>query len=712
MKWLLEKKIVAGGLGLAMLILSIVSLVSYQNMNRLFERQKKVEYTYQVLQEVRDVLTTVRDAERARRGYIITGKELYLDTYKTSIENINPKFQELRRSTADNPKHQQRLDILEPLIAERVALIEKSVELYKKNKSNTAAQISLTDKGLMLHDAIWKEIAQMESEERSLLQRRATESEESFRETILMDITGSCLSFALLFAVYWLLIRQITKRENVEHNLRESELRYRNLFEVNPHPLWVYDLETLAFIAVNDLAINHYGYSQAEFLAMTMKDIRPLEDVSAFLNIISTLPPGVKRVAIERHLKRDGTIINAEITSHELIFGGRRARLVLACDITEEKQAQDALRTSEEKFRQIAENIHEIFWMSDADLKEVLYVNPVYENIWGRSCESLYANPQSFLEVIHPEDRERVTVNLEKNAKTEFEIEYRIVKPDGLIRWICDRAFPIKNAAGEVYRRAGVTEDVTERKQAEEIRRTLEKERELSELKLRFFSMASHEFRTPLSTILISAQLLENCTKEWPKEKTLKNIYRIQGAAKTMTQLLTDILTLTRAEAGKLEFNPEPLNLERFCQHIVEEIELSDRTKSRITFTSKNRCEQAYLDEKLLRSIVTNLLANAIKYSPSNCNIYFILSCEARKAILQVQDQGIGIPLEDRPKLYQAFQRGTNVGDVVGTGLGLAVVKKCVDLHGGSINVESEVGVGSTFTVTIPWAGECESYDL
>ncbi len=703
MKWSQERKIIAGGFGLAMLILSIVSTASYQNTTKLFQRQKRVEKTYQVLQEIRDVLTTLRDAERARRGYIITGKELYLVTYNTAIKEINPKFNQVRRETADNLNHQRSLDIIEPLIAQRVTLIKKSVELYKQNKYDTATQIKLTDEGIRLHDEIWKIIVKMEGEEQLLLQRRAAKSEASFQDIILIQIAGSCFSFLLLFAVYSLLHQQIKKRQRVEDILRESEQRYRNLFQLHPYPLWVFDLETLSFLAVNDAAINDYGYSQVEFLSMTIKDICPPEDLPVLLDKNSVHFSQVKQAGVWRHQKQDGTPIYVEITAHELVFAGRQARLMLARDITQEKQAQEALQASEEKFRQIAENIHEIFWMSDDELHEVLYVNPVYEEIWGRTCENLYANPKSFINAVHPEDRDRVIANLEQNAKKEFDIEYRIMRPDESVRWVWDRCFPIKNAAGEVYRRAGVTQDITERKQAEEIRRTLEKEREINELKLRFFSMASHEFRTPLSTILISAQLLENSSKEWSEEKKLKNLYRIQSAAKTMTQLLTDILTLTRAESGKLEFNPEPLNIENFCQSLVEEIEFSTRAQQNIFFISQCVGKSACMDEKLLRSIFTNLLSNAIKYSPEDSHIYFILSYESGEAVFQIQDKGIGISPEDQELLYQSFHRGKNVGDVAGTGLGLAVVKKCVELHGGSIAVESKVGLGTTFTVAIPW---------
>lgn len=706
MKWLLERKIMTGGFWLAVLILTIVNAISYQNTDQLFARQKRVEYSYEVLQKVRDILTTLRDAERARRGYIITGKESYLGTYNTAIQTINTKFNEARQSTANNPKQQQRLLLIEPLITQRVSIIQQSIQLYKQNQLDTATQIALTDKGLMLHDAIWRIITQIENEEQLLLQHRRAESEQSFRFTTLMTVTGSCFSFGLLFTVYSLLHQQIRQRQQLEGVLRESKKRYRKLFEVNPHPLWVYDLETLKFLAVNEVAVMQYGYSQADFLSMTIREILPSEDAPAILDSISQLSSSAKHSAVEKHTKQDGTVIDVAITSHELLFKGRRARLVLARDITQEKQAQEALTASEEKFRQIAENIQEVFWMRDAEDGRVLYVNPAYERIWGRSCESWYAHPQSFLDAVHPEDKLRVINNLKENAKREFEIEYRVVRPDSSVSWVWEHSFPIKNSFGEVYRCAGVTQDITERKRAEEIQTNLEKELELHELKTRFFSMVSHEFRTPLSTILISAQVLEN-SRDCSEEKKLKNLHRIQSSAKTLTQLLTDILTLTRAESGKLELKPQPLNLEEFSNSIVEEIKFSTRAQQVIIFVNKCLQKIACIDEKMLRSILINLIDNAIKYSPQTSQIYVILASEGEQAIFHIKDQGIGISPEDQKQLYQAFQRGKNVGDVPGTGLGLAVVKKCVELHGGDINVESQLGVGTTFTVSIPWNRDC-----
>ena len=196
--------------------------------------------------------------------------------------------------------------------------------------------------------------------------------------------------------------------------------------------------------------------------------------------------------------------------------------------------------------------------------------------------------------------------------------------------------------------------------------------------------MASHEFRTPLSTILAAAQILETCSNETvEQEKRTRNLKRIQSSVKNMIQLLNDILTINRAETGKLEFNPKLLDLENFCLNVIDELRLSAGNQHTLTFSCSEDCNQAYLDEKLLRSILANLLSNAIKYSTEGGNVLLTLKCELDTAIFQIQDSGIGILPDDQKRLFEPFNRGKNVRNLPGTGLGLVVVKKCVDLQGG-----------------------------
>ncbi|HEY9845969.1 MAG TPA: HAMP domain-containing sensor histidine kinase, partial [Candidatus Caenarcaniphilales bacterium] len=220
-------------------------------------------------------------------------------------------------------------------------------------------------------------------------------------------------------------------------------------------------------------------------------------------------------------------------------------------------------------------------------------------------------------------------------------------------------------------------------------------------LKSRFVTMTSHEFRTPLTTILSSAELLENYSYKWSEEKKLSHLYRIQAAVKHMTQLLNDVLLIGKAEAGRLEFKPAPLDLLKFCHDVVEEMQLSTRRHT-VTFSNQGDCDTAWMDEKLLRHILSNLLSNAIKYSPQGGTVRFDLICQQGEATFHIQDQGIGIPRLEQAQLFDAFHRASNVGTISGTGLGLAIVKQSVDIYGGRISVASEAGAGTRFTVTLP----------
>lgn len=241
----------------------------------------------------------------------------------------------------------------------------------------------------------------------------------------------------------------------------------------------------------------------------------------------------------------------------------------------------------------------------------------------------------------------------------------------------------------------------TKRQQAEARQQSLAHAKALSELKLQFFSMVSHEFRTPLSHILGSAQLLEETLKPLVEPIKLKNLYRIQASAKLVTQLLNDVLTLARADAGKLEYNPNQVEIQTFCLNLIEDFYVFNESSHVIEFSQQGDRTHAWVDEKLMYSVLSNLLSNAIKYSPPLSTITFTLMTEVDSIAFQIKDEGIGIAQEDLAELYTPFVRGKNAQKIVGTGLGLTVVKKCLDLHQGKISVKSDVGSGTTFTVYI-----------
>jgi PAS domain S-box-containing protein len=262
---------------------------------------------------------------------------------------------------------------------------------------------------------------------------------------------------------------------------------------------------------------------------------------------------------------------------------------------------------------------------------------------------------------------------------------------------------PVLNGHGKATSLAVFARDITEQKRAEaEIRSSLEKERELSEFKSRIVSVVSHEYRTPLTAILSSVELLERYSHKWSEEKKLHHLHRIKISVQHLTNLVGDVLIVSQAEAEKLSFIPTHLDLVSFCQELLTEFQLIAKEGQTISFVSRGNCSGAYLDEKLVRQILTNLISNALKYSPQGGTVHFELICDQNHVRFRIQDEGSGIPLADQQRLFESFYRASNVGTIPGTGLGLVIVKKCVDLQGGEIAVESEVGVGSTFTVTLP----------
>lgn len=238
-------------------------------------------------------------------------------------------------------------------------------------------------------------------------------------------------------------------------------------------------------------------------------------------------------------------------------------------------------------------------------------------------------------------------------------------------------------------------------------------EREINELKSRFISMTSHEFRTPLTAILGTTELIKHYGQGWDTNKQHTYLDRIQKNVKHMTGLLDDVLVLSKADVGKVEFNPKSINLEAFCSSLVEEFQLNTKLDQRIEFEVCGNQYNVYSDEKILRQILSNLLSNAIKYSSENTIVRFYVNLAEEEATFFVKDQGIGIPKDDQQHLFESFHRATNVGQIQGTGLGLAIVKKSVELHQGTIVVESIPEQGTTFIVKLPITAEVlgiESY--
>lgn len=234
------------------------------------------------------------------------------------------------------------------------------------------------------------------------------------------------------------------------------------------------------------------------------------------------------------------------------------------------------------------------------------------------------------------------------------------------------------------------------------LQHSLEKEKELSELKSRFISTTSHEFRTPLTTVRVSAEMIQRYRKRWTEDKLDEFLDKIKKSVDYLTKLLDDILTISRSESGKISLNRETLDFHSFCVDVIDEAKISITEKHDLIFKYALKEVKYNLDPKLMNFILLNLLSNAIKYSPNGGKIELTLKQSRGKLVIIVKDQGIGIPSDDLKHLFEPFHRAKNTSSISGTGLGLSIVKRAVELHGGIISVKSQLDAGTTFTVNIP----------
>ena len=418
-----------------------------------------------------------------------------------------------------------------------------------------------------------------------------------------------------------------------------------------------------------------------------------------------------QRKQVEALLKK--SYDELELKVEERTAALKQANKQLRSEILERQRAEGALRSSMATNRAILNAIPDL----------ILRVNRegIFVNFKAAKAENLLTPEEKFLgkhvSEVFPQEIALSTMNgIERTFATG---EVQIVECE-LSAQEKVYSYEVRIVVCEVNEVMAIVRDITERKKAEEdIRRALEQEKKLNELKSRFVTMASHEFRTPLAAILSSAELLEHYSHKWGEDKKLNHLSRIQTSVNHMTELLNDVLILGKADAGKLKLNPTRINLWQFCQELIQEIQLTTQSHNIIfqvkgclevdgsccqqSGTAEDKSSTIYMDEKMLRHILNNLLSNAIKYSPDSDRVIFDLICQSSQAILRVQDFGIGIPPSEQDQLFDSFHRANNVGSIPGTGLGLPIAKRAVDLSGGTITMNSQVGMGTTFTVTLPY---------
>ncbi len=490
--------------------------------------------------------------------------------------------------------------------------------------------------------------------------------------------------------------------------VQQSEARYRAVFDASRDSLVIADAQTGMLLDANPAALSLLDRSIEEIRSLHQKDIHASEDVVA------------GKAAFHRYryeagatehvvLRPDGTRVPVEISASPMQDEqGRSLILGIFHDLTEHRRAADELRESEEKFRQVAENVREVFFVSTPSGDQIIYVNPAYEQVWGRTCESLYGQPESWMKAIHPDDQQSAGLLAARQLRGEaIDEEFRIRTPEGREKWIRSRTSPIFNESGELIRVAGIAEEITERKRYEaELILAREGAEAANRAKSRFLANMSHELRTPLNAIVGFSELLIREMDEVGVNEWTEDLKRIHRAGNHLARLINDILDLSKIEAGKMPLSVSDFDISVLLRDVVESLgPAAAKNNNRIEVS----CEPAILhsDEMRIEQCLLNLIGNACKFTHGG-RVRIAVQQESVVDSLwyriRISDSGIGITPEQMAALFTPFNQGDDgtTRKFGGTGLGLTISRTLCRMMGGDITVESVPGQGSTFIILLP----------
>jgi PAS domain S-box-containing protein len=507
--------------------------------------------------------------------------------------------------------------------------------------------------------------------------------------------------------------RDIGERLRAEQALHESEERFRIMADGCPAIMWVTDAEG-GIRFVNRTCREFFGASLEHVEGRQWHKLLHPNDAPEYLASHTRAVNDRAPFRTEARVRRaDGEW--RWIASHaEPRFspsGEFLGHVGLSPDITELKRAGEAVRSSEEKFRQVAENIREVFWLVDARTCQTLYLSPAYEQVWGRTCDSAFRNPDSWLESVHPEDVERarqwsVVQALRQNVETEF----RIRTPEGREKWIRNRAFPVLDQANQVVRVGGIAEDITAWKcHEEELVRAREGAEAANLAKSRFVANMSHEIRTPMNGVLGMLQLLQD-TELTAEQREYADV--IETCGRALMSLIDNILDLSKIEAWRLALERVEFDPRRVVEDAIESLRPDAEAKGLALLWLAAPDVPALLvgDAVRVRQVLCNLAGNAIKFTERG-RVKVEVTVEAQDCVrttlrISIADSGIGISPDQARGLFSPFFQAdsSSTRRHGGAGLGLNISKQLVEMMGGEIGFHSTGSAGSTFWFTLAFA--------
>uniref|UniRef100_UPI0037BE9BBC sensor histidine kinase n=1 Tax=Daejeonella sp. TaxID=2805397 RepID=UPI0037BE9BBC len=454
------------------------------------------------------------------------------------------------------------------------------------------------------------------------------------------------------------------------------------------------------YVYVNEAHIKMFGYSNDhDFIGKRWHMLYEQNEIDYLEKKIFPLVNKNRRWAGETIAKlKDGSPVYQEITLTSLADGG----VICICrDKTEEKKQKQIADIA----AIVADNTSSVIIITDPNLR-IQWVNKAFSDVMEYSFEEVFGKDPAFLH--GPETDSKAIKKIYKHLLDKKSVSAEILNysKNGRKYWMQVNVSPFYNADGELVNFISVENDITQLKQAEDnIKNSLQKEKELNELKSQFVSIASHEIRTPLASIQSSSDLirifLEN--DQVPKDKVEKHIDKIESQITRLSTIMSNLLTVGRINLGKFDLHKNEIDIENFVKNIINEYFAVTSDGRQVIFNVSGEKHKSHIDKVLMSQVLINLISNAIKYSIGKPNPEVNLEYQSDNFTIEVKDKGIGIPAGQHKNIFNSFFRANNVENIQGTGLGLVIVKKFVEMHKGKISFTSTLGKGTSFKIKFPY---------
>jgi PAS domain S-box-containing protein len=537
----------------------------------------------------------------------------------------------------------------------------------------------------------------------------------------LFAISGLALAAVTLAGLVWWRARSPHESDdNFESTQLPDRTDYEQLFTLNPHPMFVYDAETLRFLEVNGAMLRRYGYTRDEFLKLGLADIRPAEDVPAMKAMVREVQKSTSAAApgTWRHRRKGGSLFHVRVSGHDLAFGGRRARVVQVIDVSAEVGLQA------EREQMIAKLQHSREWLATAinagrialwerDLHAHTFVlGGRWADILGTTARAFGpVTEQSFIDLCHPDDLPRVAQRFKdylRDPSEPYADEFRVKHFEHGWIWVLSRGkIAERSSDGRARRVVGTYVDVSELKAAQSAREQQHAAEQASAMKSQFLGRVSHELRTPLNAVIGFSQLMQLDPAAPLAPQQAERIAHIERAGQHLLGLITDLMDLSRIELGAVELQNVALDGGELLEDSLAMVDTQLRERQlSVQRDIDPTAPHVVADPLRLRQCLLNLLSNAIKYShPQGVVRVGTRAATGNKVELWVWNTGAGMTPQQMEQLYEPFNRlGRDASHGEGTGIGLAISRQLIERMGGQIEATSEAGAWAQFSVTLPAA--------